>query len=226
MPSKTLKQLRLDARRIAGTTADADAVPDDAVNTYINEAWHELYDLIIDADDARIFAKHATNLPVVGDHSFRLPGDFYRLISCHVLRGGKYVPAERADPAEKATLADNQSPCGPPRYFINWFVETGEWFVFTYPAPEAKMTAVTYFPVPTELDLDADSLSNPSSWLAFVSHGAAIKILSQLERDTTAQMIELRKLGQRIEDSVNDLDMNSPAIVRDTDGRSGGGHFW
>ena len=226
MPTKTLLQLRQDARRAAGLTADADAVPDPTVNTYINEAYHELYDLIIDADDARIFARNATNLPSVGEHSYRLPGDFYRMISCHVRRGAFYVPAERADPSEMATLADNQLNYGRPKYFVRWHINTGEWFLFMYPEPEADTIAVTYFPLPMELLLDADALSNPASWLSFVSYGAAIKMLNQLERDSTAQMIELRKLGQRIEDSVNDLDMNSPAVVRDISGRGDGRSFW
>lgn len=185
-----------------------------------------MYDLIIDADDARIFARNATNLPSVGEHSYRLPGDFYRMISCHVRRGAFYVPAERADPSEMATLADNQLNYGRPKYFVRWHINTGEWFLFMYPEPEADTIAVTYFPLPMELLLDADALSNPASWLSFVSYGAAIKMLNQLERDSTAQMIELRKLGQRIEDSVNDLDMNSPAVVRDISGRGDGRSFW
>lgn len=226
MPTKTLSQLRQDARRAAGLTADADAVPDDTVTTYVNEAYHELYDLIIDADDARVFARNATNPPSVGDHSYRLPGDFYRMISCHVRRGSHYIPAERADPSEMPTLADNQYAYNPPRYFVRWNINTGEWFLFVYPEPDTNTLAITYFPLPKELMKETDQLSNPASWLSFVAYGAAIKMLNQLERDSAAQMIELRKLGQRIEDSVNDLDMHSPAVIRDINGRSEGGHFW
>jgi hypothetical protein len=52
-------------------------------------------------------------------------------------------------------------------------------------------------------------------------------MLNQLERDPSAQLMELKRLGQRIQDSVADLDMNSPAFVRDTDGRydGGGGYY-
>jgi hypothetical protein len=87
--------------------------------------------------------------------------------------------------------------------------------------------AVTYFPKPLELSIDSNSLDNPASWLSFVVYGAAIKMLNQLERDPSAQLMELKRLGQRIQDSVSDLDMNSPAFVRDTDGRydGGGGYY-
>lgn len=227
MPSKTLLQLRQDSRRAAGLTTDADAVADLTVNEYINQAYHELYDLIIDADDGRIFAVNATNPPSVGSHSFRLPWDYYRLISCHVRRGESYMPAERADPSEYAELADNSHGYERPKYFVRWNINSGEQFIFVFPEPSSEALALTYFPRPKELSLDADSLDNPASWLSFVSYGAAIKMLNQLERDASAQLIELKRLGQRIQDSVNDLDMNSPAFVRDMDGRYGGhGGYW
>jgi hypothetical protein len=227
MPSKTLLQLRQDARRAVGLTADADAVSDLTLDEYINQSYHELYDLIIDADDGRIFAENATNPPVVGEFSFRLPGDFYRLISCHVRRGERWIPAERADASEYAELASSVSRYHRPKYYTRWKITTGEWFIFVFPSPGTESLAVTYFPKPLELSIDSDSLDNPASWLSFVVYGAAIKMLNQLERDPSAQLMELKRLGQRIQDSVSDLDMNSPAFVRDTDGRydGGGGYY-
>jgi hypothetical protein len=227
MPSKTLLQLRQDARRAVGLTADADAVSDLTLDEYINQSYHELYDLIIDADDGRIFAENATNPPVVGEFSFRLPGDFYRLISCHVRRGERWIPAERADASEYAELASSVSRYHRPKYYTRWKITTGEWFIFVFPSPGTESLAVTYFPKPLELSIDSDSLDNPASWLSFVVYGAAIKMLNQLERDPSAQLMELKRLGQRIQDSVADLDMNSPAFVRDTDGRydGGGGYY-
>jgi hypothetical protein len=227
MPSKTLLQLRQDARRAVGLTADADAVSDLTLDEYINQSYHELYDLIIDADDGRIFTENATNPPVVGEFSFRLPGDFYRLISCHVRRGERWIPAERADASEYAELASSVSRYHRPKYYTRWKITTGEWFIFVFPSPGTESLAVTYFPKPLELSIDSDSLDNPASWLSFVVYGAAIKMLNQLERDPSAQLMELKRLGQRIQDSVADLDMNSPAFVRDTDGRydGGGGYY-
>jgi hypothetical protein len=223
MPSKTLLQLRQDARRTAGYTADSDAVSDPVLDEYINQAYHELYDLIIDADDGRIFATNATNPPSLGDYSFKLPGDFYRLISCHVRRGEHWIPAERADASEYAELASSLSTYHRPKYYTRWKIVTGEWFIFVFPNPGSESLAITYFPAPTELSIDSDSLDNPASWLSFITYGAAIKMLNQLERDPSAQLLEFKRLGQRIQDSVADLDMNSPAFVRDTDGRYGGG---
>jgi hypothetical protein len=115
-----------------------------------------------------------------------------------------------------------------PKYYTRWKITTGEWFIFVFPSPGTESLAVTYFPKPLELSIDSDSLDNPASWLSFVVYGAAIKMLNQLERDPSAQLMELKRLGQRIQDSVADLDMNSPAFVRDTDGRYGGsgGGYW
>ena len=224
MPNKTLLQLREDSRRAAGLTKDADAVPDLTLNEYVNQSWHELYDLITDADDGRIFAKTTTNPIPLGRNSFKLPEDHYRLVSCDVRRGEYYTPAERADPSEMSTLAattrDNTYDI--PKYFLRWNINIGEWHIFIYPAVPEGMLSITYIPTPKELAVDGDSLSNPASWLSFVTYGAAVKMLNQLERDASAQLIELKRIGQRIEDSVNDLDVNYPAVVRDTDGRYGG----
>ena len=224
MPSKTLKQLREDARRTAGLTADSDAIEDLTLNEYINQSWAELYDLVIDADDGRIFAVNATNPPSVGEHSFRLPMDFYRLISCHVRRGEHYVPAERAESSEYATLADNWHSLGQPKYYVRRDPNTGEHFIFVFPEPASVSLAITYFPQPKELSADADSLDNPARWLSFVNYATAVKMLNQLERDPSGQLIELKRVGQRIADAVGDLDLNSPAVVRDIEGR--GGSYW
>jgi hypothetical protein len=225
MPSKTLKDLRGDARRTAGLTADSDAIEDLTLNEYINQSWCELYDLIIDADDGRIFAVNATNPPSEGEHSFRLPMNFYRLISCHVRRGEQYVPAERADPSEYATLADNWHRHGQPKYYVRRDPKSGEHFIFVFPEPDTDALAIVYFPQPKELSLDSDSLDNPARWLSFVNYATAIKMLNQLERDPSGQLIELKRVGQRIADAVGDLDMHSPAVVRDIDGRGGGGYW-
>jgi hypothetical protein len=225
MPSKNLKDLRDDARRTAGLTTDSDAVEDLTLNEYINQSWAELYDLVIDADDGRIFAVNATNPPSLGEHSFRLPMDFYRLISCHVRRGEHYVPAERAELSEYATLADDHTHHARPKYFVRRNPNTGEHFIFVFPEPDAVSLAITYFPQPKELSVDSDRLDNPARWLSFINYATAIKMLNQLERDPSGQLIELKRVGQRIADAVGDLDLNSPAVVRDISGREGGGYL-
>jgi hypothetical protein len=224
MPSKTLIQLRQDARRASGLTADADAVPDLTLNEYINQSWHELYDLIIDADDGLIFAKNATNPPSGGGkHDFKLPADMYRLVSCDIRNGEYYIPAQKADVSEYAQLADDRHALNAPKYYLRFDMISGQWFIFIFPAPAINTIAITYIRTPKELSTGADSLANPASWLSFVTYGAAIKMLNQLERDASAQLIELKRIGQRVADSVSDLDVNSPSVVQDTDGRFGGG---
>jgi hypothetical protein len=223
--AKTLQELRQDARRAADLTHDSDAVNDLTLNTYINEAFHELYDIIIDADDGRIFAKNAMQLPQLGDFTFLLPTELYRLISCHVLMGSSYVPAVRADPSEYAELADGLSHYAAPRYLLRWDINIGTQFLAIFPAQTTETVAITYFPRPKTLSSDGEFIDLPASWISFISWGAAIKMLTQLERDASAHFIELRRLAQRVEDSVGDLDMNSPAVVRDSTNRNRGGSF-
>jgi hypothetical protein len=223
--AKTLQQLREDARRAADLTEDSDAVNDLTLNNYINEAFHELYDLIIDADDGRIFAKNAMLLPKIGTYTFLLPSEFYRLISCHVFMGSEYIPAQRADPSEYAELADGLTQYSIPRYFVRWDLNLGVQTIYIFPEPTSETVAITYFPRPKVLSVDGEGIDCPASWYSFIAWAAAIKMLAQLERDSSAHFIELRRLAQRIEDSVGDLDMNSPAVVRDSTGRNRGGSF-
>lgn len=218
---KTLTQLRLGSRDRADMTQDSDSVDDAELNEYVNEAYHELYDLITSVDDARQFAVNATKPPSVGDYSFRLPYDFYRLVSLHVRRGAVYIPGLPADPAQYAELADNRSAQTPPRYFVRWHINTGERFVFVFPAPTTDDLAITYFPQPKELSLDSDSLDNPASWLEFVMIGAAIRMLNKVERDATALLLAKRQLETRIRKAVRASDFNSPRMIRDIDYRYG-----
>lgn len=218
---KTLIQLREGARERADMTHDSDSVNDLEANDYVNEAYHELYDLITSVDDARQFAVNAATPPSVGEHSFRLPLNFYRLVSLHVRRGSYYVPGLPADPAQYAELADNTTTMGPVRYFVRWDINTGERFVFVFPAPTADDLAITYFPQPKELSLDSDSLDNPASWLEFVMVSGAIRMLNKVERDATAQLLAKRQLEMRIKKAVRASDFNSPRMIRDIDYRYG-----
>jgi len=206
-------------------TLDSDSVDDTEANLYVNEAYHELYDLITSADDARQFTVNATIPPQVGTYSFRLPSDFYRVVSLHVRRGEYYVPALPADPSMYAELADNPSEIGPPRYFVRWDINTGERFVFVFPAPTPETLAITYWPQPAELSLDSDSVDNPSSWLEFVTVSAGIRMLDKVERDATALLLAKRQLEARIRKAVYASDFNSPRMIRDVAHRYGFGGF-
>lgn len=222
--NKTLLQLREGARQRADMTHDSDAIDDIEANGYVNEAYHELFDLITSADDARQFAVNATIPPQVGEYSFRLPYDFYRVVSVHVRRGERYVAALPADPSTYAELADNaRNSIGRPLYFIRWDINTGERFVFVFPAPAPEELAITYWPQPRELSLDLDSLDNPSSWLEYVMVSAAVRMLNKVERDATAVLLARKQLEARIRKAVYASDFNSPRMIRDVAHRYGFG---
>lgn len=223
--NKTLSQLREGARLRADMIHDSGAVGDSEVNQYVNEAYHELYDLITVADEARLFAVNATIPPQVGDHSFRLPYNFYRMVSVHVRKNDHYVAAIPADPSRYAELADDSLDTGMPKYFVRWDINTGERFVFVFPAPSADALAITYWPQPNELSLDSDQLDNPASWLEYVMIAAAIRMLNKVERDATAQLLAKRQLAKRITQAVYSTDFNYPRVVRDLSYR-GGGDNW
>ena len=227
--NKTLLDLRLSARQRADMAEDSGAIGDLELNQYINEAYHELYDLITVADEARLFTKNATQPPYLEEHAFYLPYDFYRLVSVHVLREDRYVAAIPADPSDYARLAalsvDSSSEMNY-RYFVRWDINTGERFIFVFPLPSSEALAITYWPQPKELSLDSDSLDNPASWLEFVTVCAAIKMLDRVERDATALLLAKRQLEKRITKAVYASDFNYPRVIRDVAYQGRFGDSW
>jgi hypothetical protein len=214
---KTLRQLREMARSRADMTEDSDAVSDDELNEYINEAYHELYDLITVADEARLFAVNAQELPQVGTtHEFALPPNFYRLVSLHVMKAGRYQPGYPADPSSYAELASAGDNLSGYRYFVRWNINTGMRSLFVFPAPTSETLAITYWPTPRELSLDTQMLDNPASWLELVSVGAAIRMLDKVERDATALLLAKRRLEARIQKAVYASDYHRPRVILDS----------
>ena len=212
---KTLAQLREEAYLKADLKNGASSVPTELANVFVNEAWAELYDKLIAADDGRLFAVTATVPVQVGEHSFRLPYDFKHLCSLHVRRGNYYTPGIRADAAQMAELADNEYDWSQPRYFVRENPATGEEFVFVYPAPDEDDLSITYFPEAKYLSLDTDELANKGQRLEYVTLGTAIRMLNRIERDASQQVAAMKACEKRVVGSIHNLDMNSPKRIRE-----------
>lgn len=212
---KTLSQLRTEAYLKADLKDGISAIPTTLANVFINEAWAELYDKMIAADDGRMFAINATKPPKVGDYSFRLPLDFKHLCSLHVRRGSYYTPAVRADAAQMAELADNEYDWSQPRYFVREDPASGEEFVFIYPSAESDEVAITYFPEPKYLSIDSDELANKGQRLEFVTLGAAIRMLNKIERDAGQLVAAMKAAEKRIVGAIHNMDFNSTKRIRE-----------
>lgn len=226
---KTLKQLREAARARADMIDDSGAVTDAEADDYVNQAYHELYDLITMADEAKLFAVNAFELPQVGEtNEFALPDSFYRLVSMHVLVSGRYVAGVPADPSSYAELAAAGTNLSSYRYFIRWNINTGTRSMFVFPKPTSETLAVTYWPQPRELSLDNHMLDNPASWLELVIVSAAIRMIDKVERDATPLLLAKRRLEERIRRAVYASDFHRPRAVLDTvpSGAFGGVTEW
>ena len=220
---KTLKQLREEAYLKADIPEESAAIDTTLANLYVNEAWCELYDIIISADDARTFALNAqiTTSLGAGTHGFLLPERFYHMCSVHVLRNNVYIPAIQADPSQYAELADDTSDLGQPRYFIREDADSGVCLIYVFPEPSVEALAFTYFPEPKLLEDDADALSNRGQRLEFVTNGAAIRMLQKVERDPSDLQKMQTACFRRITDTYINRDFNNPRRIRDISYRFG-----
>lgn len=229
---KTLKQMREGGMRRADMFAEADSgqVSDAEWNDYVNDAWHELYDLITEADDARVFTVNATELDQVeGTPQFDLPEDYYRLVSASVLVNGHYRPAKPMPPSRYAELADDTSYRGVYQYTVRRNPNTGQQAIFVLPIPSSETLAITYWPRPKVLSQDGEVLDQPAAYyFEYIEEGAAIRALQKVERDATAHYLAKRQLGKRIQKAVYASDLSYPRTMDDDTGQDhfGGYRQW
>ena len=215
MATRTLVELRTDARRKADMEDDGNFISDAELTDYVNESIADLYDLMIDGETSQLFAKNAPILVQVGTNSYELPSDFYRLTSIDLQVGGFYIPGIPGDARETARLASNPPTEQHFKYFVRWDLTTGRKFVFIYPEIDENNLAIVYVPEAPTLVTDTDPVDGPNRWHEYIAVDAAIKMLQKQEQDTTALEFRLRRLEARIKDHIRDIDVGIPQQIRD-----------
>ena len=96
MKTATLLSLREYSRQLADMEDDGNFVSEAELTRYVNDAAADYYDLLIDADDAKLLAKSGGVLTKTGDFAWDLPNDFYRLVSVDWGGGGRRGDGEGA----------------------------------------------------------------------------------------------------------------------------------
>jgi len=231
----TLLQLRTAAQQRADMV-NSEFVSDSEWNSYINQSYYELYDLLVQkyGNDYYVADPHTFTTDGVND-SYALPSDFYKLLGVDLQLGisqDSWVTLKPFNFAERNRYAvpNLQSFYGLTnmRYRLRGMLKL---WLTPFPAGGQNLR-LWYVPRLTELSDDTSEADGVSGWTEYIICDAAMKALQKEESDVSVLMAEKQALIARIEAAAENRDPGSPQTVADTqtasdmDGWPGGGGGW
>lgn len=228
----TLSELRLLAQQYADMV-NSGFVTDAEWNSYLNLAYFELYDILIQKYGDDYYVADPYSITTDGTTSqYTLPSDFYKFLGLDLQLGSvqnSYVTIRPFMFAERNRYAvpNFQSFYGVTNLRYRIFGST----LFLTPTPAAGQTLrVWYCPILTELASDSDTVHGISGWQDYLPVEAAIKALMKEESDVSMLQMRKQALIQRIESAAEGRDAGNPQTVSDTQSSDywmpNGGNSW
>jgi hypothetical protein len=227
-----LSDLRTAIRQRADMV-NSQFVADSELNSYINQSYFELYDLLIQKYGDNYYVQTPYTFVTDGGSQFyALPADFYKLLGVDLALSNSldsYVtikPFNFSD-RNRYSVPNFQSFYGVTnlRYRLNGNQ------LWLNPIPAAGQTVqIWYVPKLTTLVNDTDTVDGVSGWTEYIIVDGVIKCLQKEESDVSIPMAQKAALIQRIEAAAENRDAGSPARVADVwssfgnefDGQMGG----
>lgn len=190
-------------------------------NTYINQSYFELYDLLVTVYED-YFLTGPTPLVTTGDNTIALPNDFYKLMGVDgspnstnafvTLKKFDFIARNRyIYPQQVNTLLGVFNP----QYRV-----MGNNLMLIPTPPAGQTIRIWYIPRVTQLLQDTDTLDGVSGWNEYVIVDAAIKAMQKEESDVSVLMAQKQMLKQRIEESATNRDAGQPDTISDTRSRA------
>ena len=215
--AKTLAQIEEGARQRADMEDDGNFISSSEARMYINASIQTFWDFLIGEDGGSLFATVSPQLIKLGEHSYQLPADFYRLVDVSVKTNSQYLRAAQADEQEYAQLlTQTYNGIAYTRYYLHWNVKEDRFELFLFPEPQdPDRILVRYIPQAQQLSLDADTLNLPESWIEWVMLDVAMKMLAKEESDTETLRGQQARLEERILDAINEINKTSVKRIRD-----------
>lgn len=225
MASRTLTELRQNARRRADMEDSGNFISDAELDQYINDGWYELYDVMV-ASEPRLFTVATTAFEKIdgSDPYFSLPGDFYRLENLISGTGNQAKVCIRSHkdgrPSELRKLA---SDTGHPVYAMRWVASDGTFRLYVYPESDGSSLFMEYVPQPVTLDAVMNGvLYLPGPWFEYPELFAAASMLRKEESDVGNHLRRLSDLADKVRDEVKNIDSTRPSSIRDITPRGHG----
>lgn len=218
----SLGQVRLMSKQRADRE-NSDFVTMTEWNSYINQSYFELYDLLVNSYEDWFLAD-PYEFTTDGSSSFALPSDFYRLmgVDCSISGGqNAFVTLRKYNFIDRNKYVfPNLTSSFQALYNMRYRV-LGNDLKFI-PQPSAgQFIRVWYVPKLAQLLQDTDILKGISGWSEYVIVDAAIKALQKEESDVSILMAQKMALKMRIEESAVNRDIGQPDCISDVRNRGG-----
>lgn len=211
--TRTLAELRADARKYADQEVATQRFPDAEVNRYVNEGIAACYDLLVEVYGNDYYGTSTTFSTVNGTRAYALPADFYKL---HVLfrstGSTENVPLEPASTTDEVWLRNIKGV-----YPTHYRLRAG--YVDLYPIPGGVFTIENhYVPCVAVLSSDAATFDGINGWEEYPAVMAA-RTMATKDEDfelVAALSARLAELTERIRRMAPARDAGRAPRVKDT----------
>jgi fibronectin type 3 domain-containing protein len=221
----SLGQVRLMAQQRADQTA-SNFVTVPEWNSYINQSYFELYDLLITLYEDYFLASPYSFTTDGSSNQYSMPSDFYKLMGVDCGQGGStngYITLKKFDFIARNRYVYPQVTTTFMGVFNLRYRLMGS-KIMLIPTPSAgQVLRVWYIPKLTQLLQDTDILTGVSGWSEYVIVDAAIKAMQKEESDCALLMQQKAMLIKRIEDSAMNRDAGQADTVSNVRGNVGYG---
>ena len=211
----TLAELKARALDYADMTG-SDFVVDARLRDYINSVASELYDLMVNANEEWFLKTHTVSM-VSGTEEYELPSDYYKMIKCFWVSGGRRYAMSQFMLSELD--GSSQTPLQGGSIEI-WYVP--QMLLFS-----ANTNAETIGSVYVDGAI-ADPTPIPplpTGWEDYIALGAAVKLLNREESDSSALLRDQTAIGKRIIAMAEPRDTGTPQRIQDVTSSAGGGRY-
>jgi hypothetical protein len=194
---------------------------DGEVNSYINQSYFELYDLLIQkyGNDYFIAPDYTFTTDGTSD-KYALPTDFYKILGVDLLLSGGNSYSLTVRPFQMAERNRWAWPNMQALYgLVNLRYRLNGSYIWFVPRPAAGQTIrLLYVPRLNVLQYDSDEIDGVSGWDEYIVVDAAIKCMQKEESDVSVLMAQKQALIRRIEAAAENRDAGSPQKVSDSRG--------
>jgi len=193
--TETRTNLRAQIRQRAFLEATTTVVTDSEINTYIDQSWAELHDILVEAVQDYSLST-TTFVTVAAQDTYALPADFYKFRKLLVTLGGNDTDLR------EFRLEELQAY----QYQGGWFAgapiayhRVGSNVMFR-PTPSTAGTVITmyYVKAPVRMTSDSDTVDGQAGWEEFIVLDSACKCLDKLDRDCSRIERQREQIRQRI----------------------------
>lgn len=232
VPTKTgdlsLGQLRLMAQQRADrVNSNFVTVPE--WNTYINQSYFELYDLLVTSFED-YFLQYVL-FQTDGSQHYALPNGvlysqarpFYKLTGVDLgldANTNAFVTLKKFDFIQRNRYVYPQITTTFQGVFNLMYRVMGSYLEFIPTPSSGQWVRLWYIPRMVQLLQDTDIIDGVSGWTEYIIVDAAIKSLQKEESDTSLLMAQKMALKQRIEETAQNRDIGQPDTISDVRTRS------